>query len=275
MTLDFLPRTAILEEIDGQVPDHHLFSFRLPDAFPIAPGQFAELTVPGIGGFAVSTAAFVGDHRFQACIRRIGRVTDALYRLPLGARVGLRGPFGKGFPLEEFLGRDVLLIAGGLGMAPLRALLQALVARRGEIGRLSLLYGAHDPQVILFKEELNALARQGLLDLHYTVDFAAEIPWRIGGIACQVGLLPKLLDDVRLQPRQTVAAVCGPPGLYRCVLDELAGFGLAAETIFASLERRMRCGIGQCCHCAVAGAYVCRDGPVFSLAQLRRMEGAI
>lgn len=119
------------------------------------------------------------------------------------------------------------------------------------------------------------MSAAGLLDLHVTVDFAAEIPWRIGEILCQVGLLPRLLEDVQVQAARTTAAVCGPPGLYRCLLDELSGFGLAEEAIFVSLERRMRCGVGQCCHCVVDGVYVCRDGPVFSLAQLRRMEGAI
>ena len=275
MTVDFLPVPAVLETVDGRVRDNHLFTFRLSRPLVVAPGQFLELSIPGIGGFPVSTAACGGGERFVACIRRTGRVTDALYCQEPGAEVGLRGPFGNGFPLDLFHGRDVLLVAGGLGMAPLRGLLQALLQRREEVGTIILLYGSREPEALLFREELESLAAQGQLQLRFSVDFATELPWSRGSFVCRVGLVPELLENLQFQPAQTTAAICGPPGLYQCVPEELATLGIAPERIFLTLERRMRCGVGQCCHCVTAGTFICKDGPVFSLAQLRTMEGAL
>jgi NAD(P)H-flavin reductase len=275
MRIDFLPVPAVIERIARAVPDHHLFVFRPAAPLAVRPGQFVELSIPGAGAFPVSTAACRDDGLFEACIRRAGRVTAALYRLSEGAMVGLRGPFGNGFALEEFAGRDALLVAGGLGMAPLRGLLQALLARREEVGKIILLYGSHDPETLLFRRELAELAAARRLRVRFSVDFAAELPWSPQAYVCKVGLVTALLDGLRFTPERTTAAVCGPPSLYGCVLEELAALGVAPERIFATLERRMQCGVGQCCHCVTAGVFVCCQGPVFSLAQLRTMEGAI
>lgn len=276
MRIDFTPVPAVIEHIDRSVPDNHLFIFHLASPLDVRPGQFVELSVPGVGAFPVSSAAseLEGD-RFQACIRRAGRVTSALYRLAEGAEVGLRGPFGNGFPLEEFSGRDVLLVAGGLGMAPLRGLLQALLATRERVGEIILLYGSREPETILFREELESLAESGQIGLRFSVDFATELPWAAAAFVCKVGLVTALLEDLRFSAGNTVAAVCGPPSLYSCVPEELAALGIKPERIFLTLERRMKCGVGQCCHCVTAGVYVCRQGPVFSLAELRRMPGAL
>jgi len=273
--IEFLPVTARIERIDRTMPDH-LFDFRLASPMDVAPGQFVELSVPGVGAFPVSTAAFGPDrHLFQACIRRAGRVTSALYRMKEGAEIGFRGPFGNGFPLDGFAGRDFLLVAGGLGMAPLRGLLQALLARRDRTGEIILLYGSREPETILFKEELEDLAEAGRIRLRFSVDFSTELPWAADAFICKVGLVPELLKDLRFTPENTVAAVCGPPSLYSCVPEELASLGVPPENIFATLERRMKCGVGQCCHCVTAGIFICREGPVFTLEQLRRMENAI
>ncbi len=275
MTVDFRPLPARLEAVDGTVADNHLFTFVLSEPLFVAPGQFVELSIPGLGTFPVSVAAFPSGERFQACIRRAGRVTAALYRLQEGAELGIRGPFGRGFPLEVFAGRDVLLVAGGLGIAPLRALLHALLVRRGEFGEVMLLYGSRDPGSLLFRDELEGLARSGSIRLRFSVDFAAELPWSSGAFVCRVGLVTELLQDLAFTPSATVAAVCGPPSLYGCVLEDLARMGIAPERIFATLERRMQCGVGQCCHCVTAGVFICSQGPVFTLGELRRMPGAI
>ncbi len=276
MTIDFLPMPAVIERIDRAVPDHHLFDFRLVSPLRVAPGQFVELSLPGVGAFPVSTAAFdLEGNLFQACIRRVGKVTSALYRLREGAEVGVRGPFGNGFSLKAFAGRDVLLVAGGLGMAPLRGLLQALLTRRDLVGEISLLYGARDQETLLFKEELLSLAEAGELGLRFSVDFATELPWTEDAFICKVGLVTELLADLQFVPQNTAAAICGPPSLYSCVPQELAELGIAPDRIFATLERRMKCGVGQCCHCVTAGVFICRQGPVFTLAELREMPGAI
>lgn len=275
MSIDFLPVPAVIETVDRRVRDNHLFTFKLSRSLEVAPGQFLELSIPGVGAFPVSTAAFATGERFVSCIRRAGRVTTALYRQPVGAAVGLRGPFGNGFPLGDFRGRDVLLVAGGLGMAPLRGLLQALFARRDDFGDIILLYGSREPETLLFRDELEGLAAAGTLQLRFSVDFATELPWSTGTFVCKVGLVTELLGDLNFAPQRTAAAVCGPPGLYQCVPGELTALGIPPQRIFLTLERRMKCGVGQCCHCVTAGAYICREGPVFSLDRLQAMEGAL
>jgi NAD(P)H-flavin reductase len=272
---DLTPWPARLAAIDRQVPDHYLFTLLLSRPLPAVPGQFVEISVPGVGGFPASLAGLGGTERFEACIRRTGRVTDGLYRLREGDVVGLRGPLGHGFPLERFWGRDVLLLAGGLGIVPLRGLMLALLAQRPRCGRLMLLYGTREPELLLFRAEFESLARQGLLEIRFAVDFAVELPWQDGRHYCRVGLVTELLDNLGLTADRTAVAVCGPPVLYSCVLEELAALGIPASHIFATLERRMKCGIGQCCHCVTGGVAICREGPVFSLEQLRRIPGAI
>lgn len=275
MTVDFKPVAAVIESIETAVADNHLFTFRLSEPMSVAPGQFVELSIPGVGGFPVSSAALNSGVTFQACVRRAGRATSALYRLAEGAALGVRGPFGRGFPLADFAGRDALLVAGGLGMAPLRALLQALLAERERVGEVLLLYGSREPDAILFRAELEDLAAAGKIHLRFSVDFATELPWSKDAYVCRVGLVTELLRDLTFAPAQTTAAVCGPPALYGCVLEDLARLGIDPERIFATLERRMQCGVGQCCHCVTAGVFVCSQGPVFNLAELRKMPGAI
>lgn len=269
------PVPAVLEKIVPMVVDNHIFSFRPEQTLELAPGQFVEISIPGVGSFPVSSCDFLHDGLVRSCIRRTGRVTEALYLLEEGDFVGLRGPFGNGFPLEQFAGQDALLIAGGLGMAPLRALLQALLNDNERKERIILLYGSRQPEAFLFHDELVELSNLQRVEVRLSVDFAETLPAAYGGIVCKIGLVNELLTDLDFSPRKTVAAVCGPPALYRCVLEELALIGVPATKIFATLERRMRCGIGECCHCVVSGQYICKDGPVFSLAQLRSMRGAI
>lgn len=275
MSVSLLPIPAVIEEIVPMLVDNHIFTFRTSQAIALAPGQFFEVSVPGVGSFPVSSCDLVDNGRIASCIRRTGRVTDALYRLKEGDSVGLRGPFGNGFPLQDFAGQDALLIAGGLGMAPLRGLLRALLDDGQRQGQIFLLYGSREPDSLLFAEELIGLSQRGRIQLRFSVDFAETMPGAFERVFCRVGLVNELLDGLDFLPRRTVAAVCGPPALYRCVLEELALLGVLPAKIHATLERRMRCGIGECCHCVAGGQYICKEGPVFSLEQLRTMTGAI
>jgi len=196
-----------------------------------------------------------------------------LHHLIPSDRVGVRGPFGNGFPISDWTGRNILLMAGGLGIAPLRSLLYALLMRRGEFGEITLMYGAREPSAILFKEELAELSGRRDMHLFLTVDFAREES--PGGLTCNTGLLPTLLGGVNFSTIDTVAAVCGPSALYRCLLEELLALGIPAEHIYLSLERRMKCGVGLCCHCAVGDLFCCSDGPVFRYSQLKGISGAL
>ncbi|GFE61836.1 FAD/NAD(P)-binding protein [Geobacter sp. AOG2] len=244
------------------------------DRFDFNPGQFIQLSVPSGGEVPISLAGPPRLHNsFEVCVRRVGHVTDMLHRLLPGDRLGVRGPFGNGFPLGEWTGRNILLIAGGLGIAPLRSLLYALLMQREGFGEITLMYGAREPSAILFKEELAELSGRRDMHLFLTVDFAQEES--PSGLACNTGLLPTLLRGVNFGTTNTVAAVCGPPALYRCILEELQELGIPAEHIYLSLERRMKCGVGLCCHCAVGDLFCCSDGPVFSYSQLKGISGAI
>lgn len=269
------PVAAVLHEITPMVTDNQLFTFLAGQPMALAPGQFMEISLPGVGSFPVSACDQVHDRLITSCIRRAGRVTEALYQMEKGDPVGLRGPFGKGFPLELFKDQDALLIAGGLGMAPLRALLKALLGEHERKNKIFVLYGSRQRQALLFREELLELAKQKRIELRFSVDFAEDLPILAGRVVCKIGLVNELLAELDFSPRQTVAAVCGPPALYHCILEELALIGIPAAKIFATLERRMRCGIGECCHCVVAGRYICKEGPVFNLEQMRRMTGAL
>jgi len=231
------------------------------------PGQFVQLSVPGAGEVPISPADLPGeDGTLELCVRRVGHVTNLLHDAAAGQRLGLRGPFGTGFPVREMAGSPVLLLAGGLGIAPLRSLLFHLLRHRGEYGEITLMYGARQPELMLFREELVALGSAGEVRLFLTVDFAPQQP--AGDFACAVGLLPDLLRGFSFDAGRSYAAVCGPPALYRCLAGELQGAGVAPGRILLSLERRMRCGIGRCCHCAVGQKLCCIDGPVFRLSEL-------
>jgi sulfhydrogenase subunit gamma (sulfur reductase) len=269
------PIAAVLHKIVPMATDNHLFSFLPEQPMALAPGQFIEITLPGVGSFPVSSCDRVRDGLITACIRRAGRVTEALYQLEKGDVIGLRGPFGKGFPVELFKDQDALLIAGGLGMSPLRGLLQALLDDHHRKARIIVLYGSRKPEALLFREELVELSKEPQVEVRFSVDFAETLPSLDGRVVCEIGLVNELLSGLDFAPRRTIAAVCGPPALYHCILEELALIGIPAAKIFATLERRMRCGVGECCHCVAAGRYICKDGPVFNLEKLRTMTEAI
>lgn len=238
------------------------------------PGQFVQLSVPGAGEIPISPADLPApDGTLELCVRRVGHVTELLHQTRPGAALGLRGPFGSGFPLEEMSGHPVLLLAGGLGIAPLRSLLAHLMRHRGSFGEVTLMYGARQPKLMLFRDELAALAAKGGVRLYLTVDFAPQEPG--GNFSCAVGLLPDLLKGFSFDAAATYAAVCGPPPLYRCLVSELSRAGVAAQRILLSLERRMRCGIGRCCHCAIGQKLCCLDGPVFRASDLAQIPEAL
>lgn len=261
----YLPRLARLTSIQPMTADTRLFQLRFLDepfahAWSHRPGQFVELSVVGTGEAPISISSSPTRRGvLELCVRRVGRVTSALFRLQTGALVGVRGPYGNGFPVGDMEGQDLLIIAGGLGMAPLRSLLWYVVDLRERFGQVTLMYGARTPGDMLFRDELQGLAGMGSIATLLTVDRDPSGTW-----THQVGLLPSLLRQVRVAPRRTYAAVVGPPIVYKFVLKELLALQLPKDRILMSLERRMKCGIGKCGHCTVGYKYTCIDGPVFT-----------
>ncbi|WP_319633581.1 FAD/NAD(P)-binding protein [Pelagibius marinus] len=231
---------------------------------PFAPGQFNMLTVFGVGEVPIS---FSGDpvdqNRLVHTIRAVGPVSGALTELEPGAAVGLRGPFGVGWPMAEAEGKDVVVVAGGLGLAPLRPALYRLFAERERYGKIVLLYGTRSPDDILFRRELEAWRGRLDAEVEVTVDHAMAA-WH-GNVGVVTTLIPRCSFD----PAQTVALVCGPEVMMRFAIAALMDAGVAADDIYLSMERNMKCAVGFCGHCQFGPVFVCRDGPVFPYARLR------
>lgn len=223
-----------------------------------APGQFNMLTMFGIGEVPVS---FSGDpaepDRIVHTVRAVGPVSQALARCRPGDIIGLRGPFGIGWPMAEALGCDVVLVAGGLGLAPLRPVLYRLLAERPRYGKIVVLYGTRSPGDILFRRELEAWRRRLDIDIEVTVDHA------IGDWHGEVGIVTRLIPRAAFDPLHAIAMVCGPEVMMRFAIAALCDAGIAAEAITLSMERNMKCAVGFCGHCQFGPVFVCKDGPVF------------
>lgn len=234
------------------------------------PGQFMMVSVMGVGEapFSISSSP-TRKGVLEFCLRQVGEVTRALHQLSPGSVIGLRGPYGRGFPVEAMEGRDLLIIAGGLGLIPLRSLINFAIDRRERFGRVIILSGTKTPEETLFVEEQARWSRCKDVELLTAVDRPNEA-WQ-----GNVGVITTLIPKVDFNPRTTMAAVVGPLVMYRFVLLELLSRGLPEEQILVSLERRMKCGTGKCGHCQINNLYVCRDGPVFSYARIKHLPEAL
>lgn len=225
------------------------------------PGQFAMLSAFGVGEVPISLSGRGRGGSLVHTIRDLGAVTAELCQTGRGDMVGVRGPFGTEWPLDAALGADVLLVAGGLGLAPLRPAVEALLERRDSYGRLVLLYGARTPDDLLYREQLD-LWREAGFDVQLTVD-AGTPSWRD-----RVGVVGKLVESAEFDPASAVALVCGPEVMIRFTVAALAESGISDNRLYVSLERNMKCGTGHCGHCQLGPMLVCRDGPVFSWDQI-------
>jgi len=250
-----------------------VFTIQLPEGQSLGhrPGQFMEVSVFGIGEapISISSSPSRSNGTFELCARKVGDVTTALHNLKVGDKVGLRGPFGRGFPYENFRGKDILFAPGGLGLAPLRSLINQVLDERNLYGRVIILYGARNPGELLFKDELKAWSERDDVELMLTVDRGDET-W-----TGNVGVITTLFKFISIYPRNTVAITCGPPVMYRFVLMEFIGKGISEGNIYLSLERKMKCGVGKCGHCQINNIYACQSGPVFPYKEIKGLEEAL
>jgi sulfhydrogenase subunit gamma (sulfur reductase) len=269
----YLPQPARIVAAQPMTAQEKLFTLELPAGLTLGhrPGQFVELSVLGVGEapISISSSPSRANGTFELCVRRAGDVTGALHRMQPGQIVGVRGPFGHGFPIERFYGKDILFAPGGLGLAPVRSLINQVLDERGQFGKVTILYGAKNPSELLFTDELAAWQARGDVDLRVTVDRAAE------GWTGHVGVITTLFPQVEIYARNTVAIVCGPPVMYRFVLMELLGKGIPDGNIYLSLERRMKCGVGKCGHCQINHIYACQSGPVFAYSDIKGVVEAL
>lgn len=234
------------------------------------PCQFVEVSIAGIGEAPISVSSSpTSSATFDLCVRQVGSLTRAMHALEPGAQIGIRGPFGNGFPVEKIADKEVLFVCGGLGLAPLRSLILYCLENRGSYRRLVTLYGAKRPAERLYEKELLAWRKDARMELHETVDIAEN------GWTGHVGVITTLFDRIEVDPLETVAVVVGPPVMYKFVVLELLKRGIMESRIFMSLERRMRCGLGKCGHCQMNGIYVCQEGPVFCYSEVKKVREAL
>lgn len=267
MSNPYLPKLAKIESIKDEAPETGTFKIKILDerirnSFNFSPGQFIELTVFGYGEapFSITSSPAVHEN-FSITVRRMGNVTRGLFRLKEGDFVGVRGPFGRGWPLEKIKENDVLVVAGGIGLAPLKPLIEYIILHRKMYNKVTLFYGAKTPRDIIYKELFDVWRKY--IDIELTVDFAEKV-W-----SGHSGPVTVLFKNFRPSSNNLYSVQCGPPIMMHFVTRQLSNIGLPPEKIYFSLERNMKCGMGFCGKCMTGGRYVCREGPVFNYNEVK------
>ncbi|MGI9332241.1 MAG: FAD/NAD(P)-binding protein [Gammaproteobacteria bacterium] len=263
----YMPIPATIERIEDETPTIRTFTIRPREPVVFAAGQFVELTVPGVGEapFTPSSSPRITD-RMEITIMRVGRVTERLHGMAPGAEVGLRGPLGRAYPIEQFRGREILIAGGGCGVGPLRALIFELLENADAYQRVVVRYGARSSDNVVFRDAASrGWGRGEEMDVMLTVD-VGDPEWD-----GHVGVLPTILTEEYLDcdPANGVAVMCGPPLMMRFTVLKLLERGYRPRDIYLSLERNMSCGVGKCGHCRLGRYHICKDGPVFSYDEIQ------
>lgn len=272
----YLPDLAVINGIVTQTEHETLFELRFKEEkqnneFDFKSGQFIMLSVFGVGEAPFSISSSPSKRGFlEICVRKVGKVTEVLHSMKVGEIVGVRGPYGNGFPFESMKSHDVILIAGGLGLAPLRSLIVNVHDHRSEFGKMSVLYGVKEPKELLFKEQLRYWEGRDDIDLQIIVEKADRV-WS----GCPIGVVTDLLKKMDIDADNTYVAICGPPIMYKFVVDFLAKCDVPMGRILVTLERRMNCGIGKCARCGIGYKFTCLDGPVFTYWDVLNLQEAI
>jgi NAD(P)H-flavin reductase/formate hydrogenlyase subunit 6/NADH:ubiquinone oxidoreductase subunit I len=272
--IDYVPKLATIIKKVPMTASETLFEVKLEDGVELGhkPGQFVEVSIFGIGEAPISISSSpTKKETFELCVRKLGNVTTKLHKLNVGDRIGIRGPFGNGFDAESLKGKDLLFVAGGLGIAPLRSLFNYVLDNRKDYGKVFLLYGCKEPKEILFGEELLSLASREDVEFKSAVNWCPENETWTGSI----GVITTLIPQVSFDPEKTIAVLCGPPVMYKFVIADLKGRNVPDDHIIMSLERRMKCGVGKCGHCQINHIYVCKDGPVFNYSKIKGVPEAL
>jgi NAD(P)H-flavin reductase len=268
------PEVVNIDEIKCEAPEVKTFYTSFLDRdierqFKLKSGQFIMCTVFGAGEFAVSLPPSPENDRFHITVRAVGKVTSALHRLRPGDKFGVRGPFGNGFPFEEIKGRNIIYVAGGIGLIPLRSSIIHALQHRGDFGRIILLYGSRSSRDLLYQADIKEWQRTAGFETFITID-RPEPGW-----SGEVGYVNKLIEKAKVPVDNTVAFVCGPPIMFNSVIDDFLSRDMSEDDIISTLERQMKCGIGKCQHCAIGRTLVCTDGPVYTYRQIKTLGEVI
>ena len=269
----YRPIPATVGKVKPMTPLEQFFSFRLDsgEEFGHMPGQFAEVSIPGIGEAPISISSSpTRKGAFEMVVRNVGNVSGAMHQLSAGDKVYIRGPFGTTFPVDDVMkGQDLLFICGGIGLVPVRSAIQYVLDNRDDYGRVMILFGAKTPGERLFTDEFDQWRSVKNVTLLQTVDRRDENWYGAEGV------ITTLMPLVKIDETRTIAVVCGPPIMYKFVITELLKVKMRKDRIYLSLERHMKCGVGKCGHCQVNNIYVCQDGPVFKFSDIDHIEEAL
>ncbi len=260
----YRPIKAEITEVTSETPTIKTIRVEPKEPIIFETGQFIELTIPGIGEapFTPSSRPAIKDI-MEITVMSVGKVTEKVHELKKGDIVGVRGPFGKGYPIDKFKGKEILVVGGGCGFAPLRSLMYEFFDRSGEFKKLFFRGGCKTPQELLYRSELGDWAKRKDLDIKLTVD-KGDGEWKEN-----VGVVTTILDGVEMDYESGIAIVCGPPIMMKFSIKKLIDMGFKEENIYLSMEKNMSCGIGKCGHCRIGTYYVCKDGPVFSYDKIK------
>ncbi|MFH1226935.1 MAG: FAD/NAD(P)-binding protein [Planctomycetota bacterium] len=268
----YKPLIATITKVTKLTEKEKIFEIRLSDNRELGhqPGQFVEVTLPGIGEAPISISSSpTAKGGFELGIRAVGNVTKAIHNLEAGASVGIRGPFGRGFPVNELKGRDIIFVAAGIGLFPLRSLINYTLDKRSEFGRIIIFCGAKRVCERIMPDEIAGWTKRTDIECMETVDIGES------GWTCNVGVITTLFPKVKVNPKNTSVIVVGPPIMYKYAIQEAKKMGIADEDIIVSLERKMKCGIGKCGHCQINHLYCCMDGPVFRYSEIKNVREAL
>lgn len=267
----YLPQPAKIKRIEQLTATERSFEIELENGKRLGqkPGQFVMVSVLGAGEapISVSSSPTRSNGTFELAIRKMGNVTGALHNMKAGDKVGIRGPFGTNFPVDEAKGYDLLIVAGGIGLVPARSFINYAIDNRKKYGSITVLFGSKSPAERLFIKELGNWKEQ--IEFHETVD-RPDAGWK-----GNVGVITTLFPKIAIDPKRTIVAIVGPPIMYKFVLMECKKKDVPDKNIFMSLERRMKCGVGKCGHCQMNGVYVCQKGPVFRYSDIKELEEAL
>lgn len=270
----YLPEVATLLKKSKMTNVDSFFEFELKKR-PLGhlPGQFAEISIPGIGEAPISISSPPTDtHKFQMVIRNVGTLTNAVHSMEPGEMVGVRGPYGTSFPMNNLKGKSLLFITGGIGLVPARSAILYALQHRQDYKDVYILFGCKDPSQRLFTDEMEEWKKRDDVIFHESVDKATGYEWN-GNVGVITTLLPKVESSIN--PKETYAIIVGPPVMYKYVIMGLHDMEFADDHIIVSLERRMKCGVGKCGHCQMDNRYVCQDGPVFYFDEIKHLKEAI
>jgi sulfhydrogenase subunit gamma (sulfur reductase) len=269
----YQPRLAVLDRVVDEIAEVRTFFWHFLDPdhqrefSNFRPGQFAQVSLFGSGEFPASLPPSPTESETFFTVRQVGSCTAALHQLVPGAQFGVRGPYGNGFPMDEYRGQNLIFVAGGIGLIPLRSCIVYALKNREQYGRIQIFYGSKTPKELMYRENLDQWTSSPGVECYLTVD-RAESGW--AGNVGVVGSLFKL-PQVKVPVENTTAFVCGPPIMFRFVIKDLLAMGFSDEQIVSTLERYMKCGVGKCGHCCIGVAYVCTDGPVFTYRQIKQL----